>query len=223
MAKGKPALWGFVLGVPTSVSGLYVYLAEIQGSLTLAVGVDISHPEFFSFPLVGFGAFVMLMGGYVQLISPQEPVFAEDEEIIKEMHPTQRVARMKVVSGIPFLLGCFYLLEFTLLPYVYPTAAFVVGLYYLSSGLYLYWRNSLTTYYITDRRVIRNYRFLSLSQKEIPLQKVRGIEEARSISETLLDIGSVKIASAGGGGTVNLQINNIRQPSEFASEIRKLT
>ncbi|MES3518238.1 MAG: PH domain-containing protein [Natronomonas sp.] len=230
MPQGKPALWGSVLGVPFLFAGSYVYLFELQdGSTeieflgTTLSGGHLTHPEFFAIPLVAFGGFVILMGAYVQIVAPQPPVFGEGETVIEKRRPTQRVARAKILSGLPFLFFTFYLLEFTIVPYVYPTGVFVVGLGLLSSGLYRYWRNTLTEYYITSERVIRNYRFLSLSQKEIPLEKVRGIEEARSVTETMLDIGSVKIASAGGGGTVTLRVTNIRHPSEFANEIRKLT
>jgi len=105
---------------------------------------------------------------------------------------------------------------------MYPTSSFVVGLYFFSSGVKTYWINTLTLYIITSKRVISEYRFISLRRQEIPLNKIRGIEERKSILETLAGLGNIWVASGGGGGSVRVNMKNIEKSSQFASRLREL-
>jgi uncharacterized membrane protein YdbT with pleckstrin-like domain len=114
-----------------------------------------------------------------------------------------------------------YLLFFTFRPYIYPIGTLFAGLYLLSTGLYAYWTNTLTTYYVTSQRLIKEYRFISLVRQELPFDKIRGVEERRSIWETMVGLGNVRVAS-GGGGTLELIVRNIYSPTEFADEVRDL-
>lgn len=231
MARGLPAVWSVIFGLPLiGVSG-YISLNQPSES------VEIYPPEAIlglfsgdvsslliptSSPLAFFGFAIIFVGIYIQVVSPSAPSYHGDEELIDTRTPSQRVAITKMIIGTPVLLiGC-YLLFFTEIPYVYPTVAFVIGLYYFSSGIKTYWANTLTTYYITTDRIISNYRFLSLKRKELPLNKVRGVEEKKSITETLVGLGNIRIASGGGGGSVQVNIYNINNSTEFADEIRDI-
>lgn len=210
MARGMPAFWSTLVGLPFVAGGAVVYLMETPVPVEVAA------------PLVLFGLFVVTVGLYVQFVaSPDPPNMREAEEIITTRHPTQRVAVVKLVLGVPLLVAAGYLLFLTRYPYVYPTVTLVVGLFLLSTGLNTYWKNSLTTYYVTTDRIIKEYRFVSLVKQEVPLEKVRGVQERRSLSETLVGLGNVRVAS-GGGRSLEVVVRNIEHSTEFADEVRKL-
>lgn len=145
----------------------------------------------------------------------------ENEEIIETRNPAQRAAAAKTAIGLAALAVAVYLLVFTFKPYIYPTGSLVLGLYWFTTGLHAYWTNTLTTYYVTNQRIIKEYRFISLVRQELPFSKVRGVEERKSIWETLVGLGNVRVAS-GGGGTLEVVIRNVYSPTAFANEIREL-
>ncbi|WP_135825327.1 PH domain-containing protein [Halorussus ruber] len=209
MARGAPALWSTLLGLPFVVVGGWLYVGQT------------TYPSVIGLPFAFFGAFVVGIGAYVHVVSPTEPRLSDGEELVEKRHPTQRVARVKIVVGLPLLVATIYLLFFTTVPYVYPTATFVVGLYAFSSGLYTYWTNSLTTYYVTTRRIIKEYRFLSLVRREIPREKIRGVQERKSAIEALVGLGNVLVAS-GGGRSLEIRMRNMERSESFADSIRNL-
>lgn len=79
--------------------------------------------------------------------------------------------------------------------YVYPTVAFFLGLYLYSSGLLSFWQNALTTFYLTDQRLISVFRFLTLTRKEIALPNVQMIQERKSVWEIRVGLGNVRVAA----------------------------
>jgi archaellum biogenesis protein FlaJ (TadC family) len=203
-----PGLWSVVVGVP--IIGLGVYLFTFQTRVDSLAGI----------PFVVFGAFIIAVGLYVQFIAaPEEPTMREGEEIIDTRTPAQRAALAKVLVSVPVLAVAVYLFYFTFYPYVYPTLALVVGLYLFSTGLYTYWTNTLTVYYVTNKRLIKEYRFVSLIRSELPFDKVRGVQESRSIWETVAGLGDVRVQSGGGG--LEISIDNVYDSTEFADLIRK--
>lgn len=209
MARGAPALWSTLLALPFVLAGGWLFAGQT------------AYPEAVGLPFVCFGVFVVVIGAYVHRVSPTEPRLADDEELLEKRHPTQRVARVKIAVGLPLLVATVYLLFYTFVPYAYPTATFVVGLYAFSSGLYTYWTNSLTTYYVTTARVIKEYRFLSLVRQEIPREKIRGVQERKSAIEAFVGLGNVLVAS-GGGRSLEIQMRNMEQSAAFADSIRSL-
>lgn len=209
MARGRPAIVSGIVGIPFVLFGLYLYFAET------GVPPEVGIPFFF------FGMFVILIGLYIHFVAaPDPPKLGKNEEQIAVRHPTQRVAFVKMFISVPLLLATVYFLFFTMVPYVYPTVTFLVGLYFLSSGLQTYWTNSLTTYYVTNRRVISHYRLLSLTRREIQIDKVRGVDERRTAIESIVGLGDVRIASGSEGGTLEITMRNIKRSTEFADEIR---
>lgn len=206
-----PAVWSTILSLPFFGTGFYFNVAET------------TYPAELGIPFLFFALFIVVVGLYVHFVaSPEPPTMSQGEELVDTRHPTQRVALAKVAISVPFLFVALYLLFFTLVPYVYPTVTFLLGLYFFSSGLRIYWKNSLTTYYLTTRRVIKEYRLLSLSRRELPLGKVRGVEERKSPIEALVGLGNVRIASGGGGGTLEVVLQNMERSTEFANEVREL-
>ncbi len=212
MARALPALWSAILGAPFTLGGGYVYVADPHSLVPNQVGL----------PILAFGAFVIGLGLYVHVVAaPDPPMMRDGEEVIETRNPAQRAAAAKTALGFVFLLVAGYLLFFTFVPYVYPTVTFVVGLYLFSTGLYTYWKNTLTAYYVTNKRLIKEYRFISLVRHEVPFEKVRGVQERKSIWEALVGLGNVRVAS-GTGGTLEIVIRNIYSPTEFADEVRNL-
>lgn len=205
MARGVPALWSVLFGLPLLAGGVALHTSN-------------QYLQSFGRPVAALGGFVIIIGLIVQLITPEPPVFQDDENIIDSKNPNQRPTILKATLGIPLFLTASYLLYFTKLPYVYPTIFFFTGLFLYSSGLLGYWRNALTTYYLTDRRLISVYRFLTLNRKEIALPNIQMIQERKSVWEKLVGLGNVRVAA----GVADLEIvaNNIRDPTAFADQIR---
>lgn len=210
MARGRPAAWSALFGLPFVGSGTYVYLNDPNETIPPDVGL----------PIVAFGVFVVALGLYVQYVAaPDPPTMREGEEIVDTRNPAQRAALAKTIVGFATLLVAGYLYFFTFRPYVYPTAAFVGGLYLFSTGFYVYWTNTLTTYYVTNQRLIKEFRFISLVRQEVPFDKVRGVQERKSVWEAMVGLGNVSVAS-GGGGSLEIVVRNISWPDQFADEIR---
>lgn len=209
MARGKPGLWSAVLGLPFILAGGWLYVGQSD------------YPPVIGLPFVAFGLFIIIVGLYVHLVSPSAPRLGDDEVLVEKRHPTQRVALVKIGAGFPLLGLTVYYLFFTFHPYVYPTLTLVIGLYLFSTGLQTYWTNSLTTYYVTTDRVIKEYRLLSLVRQEIPREKIRGVQERKSATEALVGLGNVLVAS-GGGRSLRVTMRNMEESEEFADSIRNL-
>jgi hypothetical protein len=210
MARGLPAVWSGLIGLAFVAGGFY------------ALVVDTNVPSEAGLPFVGFGIFVVVLGLYIHFVAaPDPPKMREGEEIIESRNPAQRATIVKTALGFVILAVTVFLLYFTLLPYIYPILTLLVGLYLFSTGLHAYWTNTLTTYYVTNQRLIKEYRFISLVREELPFDKVRGVEERKSIWEAVVGLGTVHVAS-GGGGTLEVVIRNIYSPTEFADEVRTL-
>lgn len=210
MARGLPAVWSALIAAPFVGGGAYVYLEDPTPTVPPDTGL----------PMAAFGLFVLAMGLYIQYVAaPDRPRMRDDEEIMDTRRPAQRAAIAKTVVGLAALVVAGYYLYLTTRPYVYPTVPFVVGLYLFSTGLFTYWTNSLTTYYVTNRRLIKEYRFISLVRQELPFEKVRGVEQRKSLWEALVGLGNVRVAS-GGGATLEIIVSNVYRSNRFADEIR---
>lgn len=211
MARGLPAFWSTVVALPFFVGG---YLLATTGG---------QYPPELGQVFVLFGAFIMVLGLYVHFVAaPSPPDLAPSENLLATQHPSQRVAAVKIALGLPFLLAGIYLLHFTMRPYVQPTLALVVGLYLVTTGVYTYWTNSLTTYYVTDQRVVRSYRFLSRITEEVPFDKVRGVAERRSFGETLVGLGNVAVTTGVGDG-LTIRLRNVENSNRLAKIVRQRT
>lgn len=209
MARGLPGVWSALIGLPLIAIGGYITIGET------------SFPAQFGYPYVLFGVFVLVLGLYIHIVAaPEGPTLRDGEEMIDTRQPIQRASTVKVAVGLPIILVATYLFLFTRQPYVYPTVALVVGLFLFSTGLQTYWANSLTTYYLTNERVIREYRLVSLVRQEVPISKIRGVEERKSLIEAMVGLGNVRVAS--GAGSLQVVMANIRESADFADEIRRM-
>lgn len=204
-----PAVWSSVLGAPFVLTGGWLYLGQVE------------FPPVMGLPFALFGLFIVVVGLYIQVAGSSEPRLQDGEEVIEKRYPTQRVAFVKVGVGLPLLVATGYTLFFTHLPYVYPTVTLLPGLYAFSTGLHTYWTNTLTSYWVTSDRIIKEYRFLSLVRQEIPHSKVRGVQERKSITESLVGLGNVRVAS-GGGHSLEIVMPNMVDSEGFADAVRSL-
>lgn len=203
-----------VVSTPFLTTGGYVALGRTQFEPEAGV------------PILLFGGFVILIGLYIQFrAAPEAPSLEDGESVIETRHPTQWAAAIRMLIGLPFLVLCGYLLFFTFLPYVYPTVAGVIGGTLLLTGLTRYWRNTLTTYWLTNRYVIKEYRFLGMGRNFIPLDKIEGSRDLKTPIEALVGVGHVAVASAGKapGKTTSIETRAIPEAEEFAKKIRQLS
>ncbi|MBX0286271.1 PH domain-containing protein [Haloarcula salinisoli] len=216
MARGMPAVWSTVFGLPIVVFG--VLLFGFQSLLPLPA--EPGTPAIVGAVIAAFGLFIIATGVYVHyVVAPTAPRMRDGEQVVDERDPAQRNALGQAVVGLPVLATGGYLLYFTALPLVYPTVAFAVGLYLFSTGLHRYWRNTLTTYFVTTQRVLEEYRFISLRRNEVPHSKVRAVEERRSAWDSLFGLGNVAVRS-GSGGQLTVAVEEVYESGALAETIR---
>lgn len=197
--------------------GVYLYrfaeaypVVASQPTTSPAVGIVVA----------AFGLFVLGMGLYVHLVAaPEAPEMREGEHVVEERTPAQRNALAEAIVAVPVLGAGGYLLYFTQRPLYQPALAFGVGLLLFSRGLYRYWQNTLTTYFLTNQRVVEEYRFISLLRNEVPLEKVRGVEENRSAWDSLFGLGNVAVR-AGASSGLTVSVDGVYEPAEFAELVR---
>ena len=144
----------------------------------------------------------------------------EGEQFMVSRHPTMKPAFARMTMSIPVFAGAWWLFEFTLTPYVFPFALFVVAMYIFFKGVMRYLRNLHITYTVTDRRVVQQYQFMWLNTKEIPANRIISISEARSFFEIITGRGSV-VVSSGIGERQTVRIEDITDPGPIAESIRK--
>jgi hypothetical protein len=194
MARGAPRAWGVLLGTPSVGGGVYALL------------VGTGAPAAIGYPLILFGTAAILIGGYVATVSPE----AVDVDPIEEFTPSQLGAYLTGGTSLPFLIATLYLLYGTRVPYVWPTLAFLAFVVLFVKGSVRYWQNTLTTYYVTDDRIVSEYRFLSLKRSSINHDDVTNVSRRQSLTETLTGLGTVEITVAGSG----LTLRDLARPAE---------
>jgi membrane protein YdbS with pleckstrin-like domain len=200
MARGVPHLWGAGLGIPTLLGGAYVLVTD--GTETAPAGLG--------YPFVILGAVAILLGFYVSYVAPEPP----DVDPIEVFEPSQLSAYVLGVASLPLFVVTIYLLFFTRVPYVWPTLAFVVFVFLFVKGLVRYWQNSLTTYYVTDDRVISEYRFIGMKRNSAAIAEIGNVERRQSPVETLTGLGNVTVRSP----SADVRFSDLARPEE-AEEI----
>ena len=135
--------------------------------------------------------------------------------------PSMKPAFTLMILSLPFFVAAGYLL-FTEQSYpIYYFVLFLVAVYLYFRGIIRYWLNHHVAYYVTDWRVVRMRRFLSLYTTEIPVRAINSISETRSFAEVMSGRGSVLVAS-GIGNLHKIRLRDIDDPGPVARTIRQL-
>lgn len=182
--------------------------------------IGASGPAVLGFAVLLVGLGILGVGLYVSCsaIAP-EPPLQETETELARRHPSMKPAYARMILSLPFLACAAYLLELTDVPYIYPFAAFLIGMYLFFQGAIRYMRNLHTTYIVTDRRALKMYKFLWLNTKEIPISRIVSISEARGLFELLTGRGTVIVASGVGERQI-VRMQDITNPAPVADILR---
>ena len=165
------------------------------------------------------GAAIVAIGFYGSILTRPSPTLMPDEQIHQLRHPSMKPAMARIAMSVPFFLAAGYIIAFTYLPYVYPFAIFLAGLFLYLRGVIRYWINHHTIYYVTNRRVAHAYKFLWLDTTEIPVGSINAISETRNFIEMLTGRGSVLVAS-GISDRHTVRMQEIDDPGPVAQAIR---
>jgi membrane protein YdbS with pleckstrin-like domain len=196
MARGVPHVWGAGLGIPTFLGGAYV----------VATGGTETAPAGLGYPFVILGAVALLLGVYVSRVSPEPP----EVEPIEVFKPSQLSAYLLGVASLPVFVVTLYFLFWTRIPYVWPTLSFVLFVILFVKGLVRYWQNSLTTYYVTEDRVISEYRFIGMKRNSANITEIGNIDRHQSPVETLTGLGNVTVRSP----SADIRFSDLARPAE---------
>lgn len=212
MARGMPAFWTTLVALPFLSGGAYVHLYMPEYPTSTG-----------TIPLF-FGVFMVLIGLYVHfMITPPPPEMQPGEILHLEVSPFNLAAINRFPFFLIFFVVTIYLRFQTELPVVYPAASMSVALYFLTTGLIEYWKSTLTVHYVTNRRIITDYRFLWLSRVDVPLQQIKGLEQRKSIVDSLLGVGNViLVTGAGGRRPARIEMWNVRDAINIRMQIASL-
>ena len=188
-----------LLAFDTDVAAWAAILITFAGSLLVAVGIF--------FTLSGSSPRLDLMPG---------------ERTLVLRHPSVKPPFARMVSSLPFFAGAGYFLIFAEQSHaVLYFVLFLVAMHLYLSGLARYWLNHHTTYYVTNRRATRMYRFLWMNTIEVPIKSVNAVSESRGFFEMVTGRGNVVVAS-GVADTHKVRIQEIGNPGPVARTIREL-
>ena len=181
---------------------------------------DLSDLSLIFLAILILGAAIVLIGFYGSVLTRPNPTLMPDEHIQELRHPSMKPAMARIAMSVPFFLAAGYMMAFTYLPYVFPFAIFLVGLFLYLRGVIRYWINHHTIYYVTNRRVAHAYKFLWLDTTEIPVGSINAISETRNFIEMLTGRGSVMVAS-GISDRHTVRMQEIDNPGPVAQAIRR--
>lgn len=212
MARGWPAFWTTLIALPFLLGGSYVYLYMPE------------YPTSTGTVPILFAVFMILLGLYVHvLVAPEPPAMQPGEKLHIAVSPFSWASIRPFSFFLTFFVVTVYLRFNTDLPVLLPAAAMVVTLYFLVTGLVRYWKSSLTVHYVTSRRIITDYRFLWVIRVEVPLPKITGLEQRKTVLESLMGIGNVVLVTgAGGRRPARIEMHDIRNAMQVRKTIAAL-
>ena len=209
MRVATPLATNAALGLPFFLMGAF--------GITLT---DLSDLSLIFLAILVLGAAIVFIGFYGSVLARPNPNLMPNERMQQLRHPSMKPAMARIAMSVPFFLAAGYMMAFTYLPYVYPFAIFLVGLFLYLRGVIRYWINHHTIYYVTNRRVAHAYKFLWLDTTEIPVGSINAISETRNFIEMLTGRGSVLVAS-GISDRHTVRMQEIDNPGPVAQAIRR--
>ena len=208
MTRGMPAIWSSIVAAPFLFAGAGI----TTGHLETAV------PSRFGPVGLGVGAAVVALGCYVHLVGAAGFEPAPRETDLAAAHPVNRFAQAKSLAGLAGLGLAAYWLFFTRVPYVYPTVALLGGALLFGTGIWTYWVNTLTTYHLTDERLVIERRLLGSNVDEVLLQQVKTDNVYRPFYLRVFGLGNVTLDT---GARRRPVVRHIRESDTFAEEMTR--
>ncbi len=142
----------------------------------------------------------------------------DGERVLRQLRPTRRASR----PVVQYLLGVILIVAGTGLYWYIGRSGVALGnlgpvLLGLAviGGLQVAWmeiRVRFTRYYLTDRRVIREFRFIRQHNSIVPYTKITDIGPQQSIVERLAGTWNIDIETAGSASTRRPEIRLLGQP-----------
>ncbi|ELZ27037.1 membrane-flanked domain protein [Halogeometricum pallidum JCM 14848] len=206
MKRTLPAVWSSIVASPFLVVGVDGYV----NALALQVPTALSQVAL----LVGLS--IALFGIYVHAVAGSAFEPEVTERSLNNATPRTPFVRAKAVVGLCGLCLACYWLFYTHVPYVYPTIALVVGALLFATGVWTYWLNSLTTYYLTNKRLVTETRLLGTNHKNVQLEMVKTRTVARPFYLRLFGLGNIKLDT---GARRLALVRHIREAKEFERSI----
>jgi hypothetical protein len=203
MARGRPAIVGVVIG------GIFAY-----AGYSVTNGAGPIPPEIGS-AVMGIGALVAVLGIIAQVRAPDRPNLRENEQILDEWHPAQTPSILLIIAGVVATIGGGGLLYFTTTPYIYGIAIGGLGLIVFASGSTRYYKNSLTTYFLTTENAIYEYRLFQKNEKKVHLNEINGSQREDTRLERLVNAGSITLKAPDN----HVSFRSVGKPQEVLREI----
>lgn len=203
MARGKPALFGAATG------GIFAY-----GGYHVTSGPGPIPPEIGG-AVIAVGGLVLLLGLIVQLRSPDSPNLRTNEYNIDSWTPVQTPAIVTLSFGLILTAVGGGLLYLTETPYLYGIVVGGLGIFVFVSGSARYYKNTLTTYFLTNQNVIYEYRLFQKNEKKLHLNNINGSQRMDTRLERLVNAGSITMKAP--DNQVNFR--SVGNPREVLREI----
>jgi hypothetical protein len=201
-----PAVWSTVIALPFLLVGIDQYLKLLS----------LSVPNVVADATLAVGGLIMLIGTYVHFVAAPEFRPTSGEHVEDQDNPKTPFVKVKSIIGLALLSLSGYWFFYTEIPYVYPTAALVVGAFLFTTGIWRYWINTLTTYYLTNQRIAIESRFLGKETSSILFEKVKKTTVSRPFYLQVFGLGDITLDS----GARNIgTIYHISRTEQFARRI----
>lgn len=155
-------------------------------------------------------------------------IIAPDEILIKKFHPSRWyfwqfyfIALLLIFAGLILpaftpLIEDLAMPQMPELPKILDWANIALFLFSLGVILLVELFKAINTYYITDKRVIQEYRFLIRRVVSCDHFKIQNINAIQGIIERIVDIGNLEFQTAGWGQSDSAEISflGIKKPME---------
>jgi hypothetical protein len=135
------------------------------------VSHDPQLPNELSRPLYAAAGLVFVGGILLYNRAAEAPSLIQEERVVDSFHPSVIISQLMMAFSLLPLGVALYLYRDTTYPYIYVFVPLSFGIYVLSKGLIRYWKNTLTTNYLTTHRIMSDVRFFGVVSRKAPLKK----------------------------------------------------
>lgn len=135
------------------------------------VSRDPQLPNELSRPLYAAAGLVLVGGLLLYNRAAEAPSLIQEEQVVDSFHPSVIISQLMMGFSLLPLGIALYLYRDTTYPYIYVFIPLFFGIYVLSMGLIRYWKNTLTTNYLTTHRIMSDVRFFGVVSRKAPLKK----------------------------------------------------